>query len=358
MRSDARSQRAGTRSSSSTRCTASTRRSRMRSCRYVEQGLITFIGATTENPSFEVNSALLSRAAVYVLEPLSPDDLAALLDARCGATLPGVAVEPGARRADRLCRRRRAAPPEPARAARHRGGAARAWPASTSPSSTRRSRAACAASTRAATSSTTRSRRCTSRCAARDPDAALYWLARMLDGGADPLYLGAAHDPHGERGHRPRRSARAAARARCGRDLRAAGHARRRARAGRGGDLSRVRAEVATRSTLRTMQARAFIAEDGSRAVPLHLRNAPTRLMKQLGYGKEYRYAHDEEGAYAAGERYFPTACPTWNGTVRPTAASKRRSAEKLALLRGRDAKTSPKGEVSRNGQTRAETKK
>jgi putative ATPase len=92
--------------------------------------------------------------------------------------------------------------------------------------------------------------------------------------------------------------------------------------------------------------ARAFIADDGSRPVPLHLRNAPTRLMKNLGYGKDYRYAHDEEDAYAAGETYLPEgmAPPHW---YRPTDRGLEvRIAEKLAELRSRDAKVRSSGDT------------
>ena len=161
-----------------------------------------------------------------------------------------------------------------------------------------------------------------------DPDAALYWLVRMLDGGADPLYVGAPPGAHGGRGHRPRRSARAAPGARRLRDLRAPRLARRRARAGRGGALSRGGAEDRTPSTTPTTRRARSSREDGTRPVPLHLRNAPTRLMKDLGYGKGYRYAHDEADAYAAGENYFPEGMP--RGRVVPAdraRARRRRSA-------------------------------
>ncbi len=137
---------------------------------FVEQGLVTFIGATTENPSFEVNSALLSRAAVYVLEALSADELAALLDRALPVAMPGVALERRrTRRGDRLCRRRCAAPAESARATGRRRAGSGSERRSTATSSRRRSRAACAVSTRAARRSTTRSPRCTSRCAAPIP---------------------------------------------------------------------------------------------------------------------------------------------------------------------------------------------
>ena len=137
---------------------------------FVEQGLVTFIGATTENPSFEVNGALLSRAAVYVLEPLvAPTSSGSCSTARWPPALPGVAID------DRRARRARSRYADGdgrrlhqhGRAAGDRRRRAGARRRSTSRSSRRRSRAACAASTRAARRSTTRSRRCTSRCAVR-----------------------------------------------------------------------------------------------------------------------------------------------------------------------------------------------
>ncbi len=138
---------------------------------YVEHGLITFIGATTENPSFEVNSALLSRAAVYVLQSLTEDELGVLFDrARAGRRCPDLDFDDDARdAADRLRRRRCAAPAQPAGADAHRRAGRRRDATSMPRSSTRRWRRTCAASTRAATPSTTRSRPCTSRCAAPTP---------------------------------------------------------------------------------------------------------------------------------------------------------------------------------------------
>ncbi len=171
-----------------------------------------------------------------------------------------------------------------------------------------------------------------------DPDAALYWMCRMLDGGADPLYVG-------------RRLIRMASE-----DI---GLADPRAlaltldavavyeRLGTPeGELALAEAVIylacASKSNavyVAYNAARAFIAQDGSRPVPLRLRNAPTRLMKGLGYGKGYRYAHDEEGAYAAGERYFPDAMPevSWyEPTDRGLEAAIR---DKLATLRAQDRK-------------------
>ena len=305
---------------------------------FVEKGLVTFIGATTENPSFEVNSALLSRATVYVLEALSADELSALLDRALAAAMPAVAIGASARdaviayadgdgrRLLNLVEQLAVAADEAAkseiddafvetaitRSLRRfdKGGEAFYDQISALHKSVRGS----------------------------DPDAALYWFCRMLDGGADPLYVG-------------RRMIRMASE-----DI---GLADPRA-------LQLTLDAVATYERLGTPEgelalaqavlylacaaksnavyvaygaARAFIAEDGSRPVPLHLRNAPTRLMKNLGYGKDYRYAHDEEDAYAAGETYLPDgmAQPDW---YRPTDRGlEARIAERLAELKHRDAK-------------------
>ena len=210
---------------------------------YVEQGLLTFIGATTENPSFEVNSALLSRAAVYVLEPLSPEDLGVLLDRAIALSPPPMVLDTaGARRGDRVRRRRRAARDQPGGATR--GGRAYGG-AHTDRPGVRGSH------DRALDAPVRQGRRGVLR-----PDL------RAAQGGARvgprrvalldvpdarrrrrPALRRSKNDPDGDRGYRPRRSARAAARARRGRDLRAAGLARRRAGARRVRDLSRVRGE-------------------------------------------------------------------------------------------------------------------
>jgi putative ATPase len=311
---------------------------------FVEKGLVTFIGATTENPSFEVNSALLSRATVYVLEALSADELSALLNRALPAAMPGVALSAAARDAviayaDGDGRRllnlveqldvaaqeagRREIDNEFVETAITRslrrfdkGGEAFYDQISALHKSVRGS----------------------------DPDAALYWFCRMLDGGADPLYVG-------------RRMIRMASE-----DI---GLADPRAlqltldavatyeRLGTPeGELALAQAVIYLACAAKSNAvyvaygaARAFIAEDGSRPVPLHLRNAPTRLMKNLGYGKDYRYAHDEEDAYAAGESYLPEgmARPDW---YRPTGRGlEARIAERLAELKHRDAKARSGGE-------------
>jgi putative ATPase len=311
---------------------------------FVEKGLVTFIGATTENPSFEVNSALLSRATVYVLEALSADELSALLDRALPAAMPGVALSPAARDAviayaDGDGRRLLNLVEQLAVAAQEAG---------------RRE-----IDNEFVETAITRSLRRFDKggeafydqisalhksVRGSDPDAALYWLCRMLDGGADPLYVG-------------RRMIRMASE-----DI---GLADPRAlqltldavatyeRLGTPeGELALAQAVIYLACAAKSNAvyvaygaARAFIAEDGSRPVPLHLRNAPTRLMKNLGYGKDYRYAHDEEDAYAAGESYLPEgmARPGW---YRPTDRGlEARIAERLAELRHRDAKARSGGE-------------
>jgi putative ATPase len=311
---------------------------------FVEKGLVTFIGATTENPSFEVNSALLSRATVYVLEALSADELSALLDRALPAAMPGVAISAAARDAviayaDGDGRRLLNLVEQLAVAAQEAG---------------RRE-----IDNEFVETAITRSLRRFDKggeafydqisalhksVRGSDPDAALYWFCRMLDGGADPLYVG-------------RRMIRMSSE-----DI---GLADPRAlqltldavatyeRLGTPeGELALAQAVIYLACAAKSNAvyvaygaARAFIAEDGSRPVPLHLRNAPTRLMKNLGYGKDYRYAHDEEDAYAAGESYLPEgmARPDW---YRPTDRGlEARIAERLAELKHRDAKARSGGE-------------
>jgi putative ATPase len=293
---------------------------------YVEQGLITFVGATTENPSFEVNSALLSRAAVYVLQPLNDEDLAALLD-RTGVTVDESAKAKLIGFADGDARRllnaveilqntgERAITGEfvertLAKNLRRfdKGGEQFYDQISALHKAVRGS----------------------------SPDAALYWMVRMLDGGADPLYVG-------------RRVIRMAVEDIGLADPRALTLALEACetyeRLGSPeGELALAQAVVYLALAPKSNaiyeaynSARDFIARDGTRPVPLHIRNAPTRLMKELGYGSGYRYAHDEAGAYAAGENYFPEGMPEveW---YRPTERGlEARLREKLAELRRLD---------------------
>jgi len=297
---------------------------------FVEGGLFTFVGATTENPSFEVNSALLSRATVYVLESLSPDDLKSLIrkskidindeagnrligfadgDARRllnaveilenalgekGKTIDGAFVE------DTLAKNLRRF---------DKGGEQFYDQISALHKSVRGS----------------------------DPDASLYWLVRMLDGGADPLYLARrvvrmAVEDVGLADPRALRLALDATETyeRLGSPE---------------GELALAEAvlymAVAAKSNAvyaAYNAARAFVSKDGTRPVPLHIRNAPTRLMKDLGYGRDYRYAHDEADAFAAGEDYFPADMPEVSWFHPTERGLEGRIREKLDELRRRNA--------------------
>lgn len=269
---------------------------------HVESGLFTFIGATTENPSFEVNSALLSRATVHVLKPLSDADLQTLI-ARAQALLRAAPMDAAATQrligyADGDARRLLNAYENLAEMA---GSAAQIDEPLLERSLGEQLRRydkggeqfydTISALHKAVRGS--------------DPDAALYWFVRMLDGGVDPRYAARrlvrmANEDIGLADPRALRLALDAAETyeRLGSPE---------------GELALAEAvvylAVAPKSNAvyaAYKAARAFVAADGTRAVPLHLRNAPTRLMKTLDYGKGYRYAHDEEGAFAAGERYWP----------------------------------------------------
>jgi putative ATPase len=303
---------------------------------FVERGLITFIGATTENPSFEVIGALLSRAAVYVLEALKPDELGELLDRALAAAMPDTTMAAPARDAiiayaDGDGRRLINLVEQLGVAAAGRRDVDLAFVETTIVRSLRRfdkggeafydQISALHKSVRGS-----------------DPDAALYWLSRMLDGGADPLYVGRrmirmASEDIGLADPRALRLALDAVETyeRLGTPE---------------GELALAEAVIYMACAAKSNavyvaygKARAFIAEDGSRPVPLHIRNAPTRLMKDLGYGKGYRYAHDEDEAYAAGERYLPEGMPEVSFYVPTERGLEAKIAEKLAALRKRDAK-------------------
>ncbi len=303
---------------------------------YVENGTLTFIGATTENPSFEVNSALLSRAAVYVLKSLTQDELGALFDRARAQAFPELDFEPAARErllgyADGDARRllnvleqiKTAAQTDQRRIASadflnemltsdlrrfDKGGDAFYDQISALHKSVRGS----------------------------NPDAALYWLVRMLDGGADPLYMGrrivrmATEDV----GLADPRALEVALNA-CATYERLGSPE---------GELALANAvlylAVAPKSNaayLAYNAARAFVAKDTSRGVPEHLRNAPTQLMKSLGYGADYRYAHDEKEGYAAGENYFPDGMPAVQWYQPVARGLEQKIAEKLAHLRALD---------------------
>ena len=303
---------------------------------HVESGLFTFIGATTENPSFEVNSALLSRAAVYVLQPLSADDLKQIVAlAQASQALRAIeseAIERLVAYADGDARRllNTLETLEMAAAQEQLVEITDAWVLKVLGERMRRydkggeqfydTISALHKSVRGS-----------------DPDAALYWLVRMLDGGADPRYMARrlvrmASEDIGLADPRALRLALDAAEVyeRLGSPE---------------GELALaecvVYLAVAPKSNAvykAYNAARAFVKQDGTRPVPMHLRNAPTQLMKQLDYGKGYRYAHDEEGGFAAGETYLPEgmAAP---GFYQPVQRGLEiRIADKLEELRQRNA--------------------
>lgn len=303
---------------------------------YAESGLVTFIGATTENPSFEVNSALLSRAQVYVLKSLTEDELKQLLKRVQEQVLGHLKFEDLA--VDTIIG--------------YADGDARRFLNLLEQCAT----AAGAAGVEVIDAEfignalTLNSRRFDKggdnfydqisalhkSVRGSNPDAALYWLTRMLDGGADPRYLSRriirmAWEDIGLADPRAMQIANDAATTfeRLGSPE---------------GELALGQAviylAIAAKSNAGYMaynQARAFVKQDKSREVPVHLRNAPTKLMKELGYGHEYRYAHDEPNAYAAGETYLPDGIeePGWYQPVPRGLEIK--IAEKLALLRKLD---------------------
>lgn len=305
---------------------------------YTESGLVTFIGATTENPSFEVNRSLLSRAQVYVLEPLTEEELLTLLSRVQKEALPHldftkegkaslIAYADGdARRLLNLVEQINVAANELgikkvdnnliqnaltlAMRRFDKGGDYFYDQISALHKSVRGS----------------------------DPDAALYWLCRMLDGGADPKYLARriirmAWEDIGLADPRAMQLANDAAETygRLGSPE---------------GELALAQAVIYLAMAAKSnagykayQKAAAFVKTDKSREVPLHLRNAPTGLMKKLGHGKAYRYAHDEPHGYAAGENYFPEGMekPHWYQPVERGLESK--IAEKMAFLGDLDKK-------------------
>ncbi len=312
---------------------------------HVEAGLFTFIGATTENPSFEVNSALLSRASVHVLKALDADDLMLLLE-RAGAELKAPPLSDAAR--DRLVafadgdgRRLLNAIENVAAAARGVG------PIDEADARTREIDEPMLEhalgemlrrydkggeqfyDTISALHKSVRG---------SDPDAALYWLVRMLDGGVDPRYvarrvLRMASEDIGLADPRALRMALDATEVyeRLGSPE---------------GELALAQAvvylAVAPKSNAvyaAWNAARAFVKQDGTRPVPLRLRNAPTKLMKDLDYGRDYRYAHDEGGGFAAGERYLPDDMPDTRFYDPAPRGLELRIGERLAELRALNAK-------------------
>ncbi|MBP7412705.1 MAG: replication-associated recombination protein A [Giesbergeria sp.] len=303
---------------------------------HVESGLFTFIGATTENPSFEVNSALLSRAAVYVLQPLSGEDLKQIVAlAQSQQALPAIeniAIDRLVAYADGDARRllNTLETLGMAAAQQQRTDITDAWLVQVLGQQMRRydkggeqfydTISALHKSVRGS-----------------DPDAALYWLVRMLDGGAEPRYLARrlvrmASEDIGLADPRALRMALD-----CTEVYERLGSPE--------GELALAQCvvylAVAPKSNAvykAYNAARAWVQQDATRPVPLHLRNAPTTLMKELDYGKGYRYAHDEEGGFAAGERYLPDgmAAPGFYQPVRRGLEIK--IADKLEQLRQRNA--------------------
>jgi len=309
---------------------------------FVEQGLLTFIGATTENPSFEVIGALLSRASVYVLNSLSEAELGELFDRTVQHALAGLSFDAKARErvvgladgdARRLLNLLEILQTAAASAGIHnidgefvqsavarnlrrfdKGGDSFYDQISALHKSVRGS----------------------------DPDASLYWLVRMLDGGADPLYAGrrmvrmAVEDI----GLADPRALRVALDA-CETYERLGSPE---------GELALAEAAIYLACAAKSNavydaynRARGFVAEDGSRPVPAHLRNAPTKLMKGLGFGRDYRYAHDEADAYAAGENYFPEGMPAVKWYEPTDRGLEAKVAERLAYLRSLDGQMKKK---------------
>jgi putative ATPase len=309
---------------------------------HVESGLFTFIGATTENPSFEVNSALLSRAQVYVLKPLDLAELITLFDRARNEVMPelnfsGEAVRLLVGFADGDARRLLNLMEQIQNAARTEGqSTVEAEFVNQAVSQAMRRFDKGGDVFYDQISALHKSVR------GSNPDASLYWLVRMLDGGVDPLYL-------------VRRMIRMASEDIGLADPRALTIAIDAAetyeRLGSPeGELALAEAVLylacAPKSNAAYVaynRARAFVKQDGSRPVPEHLRNAPTKLMKQLGYGREYRYAHDEPEAYAAGEHYFPDEMPQQRFYEPTPRGLEGKIAERLAYLRELDKKAEKK---------------
>ncbi len=307
---------------------------------YVEDGTVTFIGATTENPSFELNNALLSRARVYVLKSLGHDDILKLLQRALADNEKGLGAENIRADEEALVLLAQLAD----------GDARRALNLLEIAADLAEDHHIDKKSIQIVASE--QSRRFDNQGEAfydqisalhksvrgSAPDAALYWLVRMLDGGCDPLYLA-------------RRVVRMASE-----DI---GNADPRAltlslqawdvveRLGSPeGELALAQAVLYLASAAKSNAvyraynlARQDVKQYGSAEVPVHLRNAPTKLMKELGYGREYRYAHDEPEAYAAGEQYFPDNMPETTYYQPVERGLEIKIKEKLAHLRELDKK-------------------
>jgi len=308
---------------------------------FVESGLVVFVGATTENPSFEVNRALLSRAQVHVLKAIDEQDLDALLARTVATEGQGVRLTPAAAKqlvftadgdARRLLNQLEILCQSAQAQALHEIDEALVTAAL---SETRKGFDKGGDLFYDQISALHKSVR------GSDPDASLYWLVRMLEGGADGRYLARrlirmAWEDIGLADPRAIALVHDAADAyeRLGSPE---------------GDLALAQAAlylaVAPKSNAGYQafnQARAFVSQDRSRDVPAHLRNAPTRLMKDMGHGKEYRYAHNEPNGYAAGQRYLPDdlADPGWYSPTDRGLEAK--IAQKLAQLKQWDRDLDP----------------
>jgi putative ATPase len=311
---------------------------------YIENGTITFIGATTENPSFELNNALLSRARVFVLKALAAADILHVIDRALtdsergfggrGLLIPREALELLAAAADGDARRALNLLEMAADLAEKKDGRERV--------SVELMREVVSGGVRRfdkqgeafydQISALHKSVR------GSNPDATLYWFARMVDGGCDPLYIA-------------RRTVRMASEDIGNADPRALELALNawdvQERLGSPeGELAIAQALVYMACAPKSNavytalgKAMSDAKEHGSLEVPMHLRNAPTRLMKELGYARGYRYAHDEDGAYAAGERYFPAEMGEPRYYLPIDHGLEARIAERLEELRERDRK-------------------
>lgn len=301
---------------------------------HIEDGTITFVGATTENPSFELNNALLSRVRVYVLQSLSQDDMLQII--QHALTELGVAMESS------LCEMLAQAADGDARRVLNLLEIASDLSQDGQITQSHLEQVLAGGTLRRfdkggeafydQISALHKSVRGSA------PDAALYWFARMIDGGCDPLYLARrvvriASEDIGNADPRGLRLALDAweTQERLGSPE---------------GELAIAQAIVylacAAKSNAVYMAFNAAMQDarqSGSLAVPIHLRNAPTKLMKEMGYGHEYRYAHDEPDAYAAGESYLPDALADRAYYDPPARGLEIKIAEKLAYLRSLDQK-------------------
>ncbi len=319
---------------------------------HVEKGTITFIGATTENPSFEVNAALLSRARVYVLRSLEESDLAGLVDRACAEFLD-TEIDSDARTL--LCD---LADGDARRCLNLLEVAAQLADGTVTETITEHVISEAAGS---------RYRRFDKggdafydqisalHKAVRGsaPDPALYWLCRMLDGGCDPLYIArrVVRMASEDIGNADPRGLQLAIAAWDTYDRLGSPE----------GELALAQAVLYLASVPKSNAAymafnaaMSHVRETGSHPVPMHLRNAPTRLMKELGHGDGYRYAHDEADAYAAGENYWPDDFTPGHYYEPAAQGLEIKIRDRLTRLRGLDAASNPAGKPGQKGGTDA----